>query len=139
MSRMSQILSLRYWQSKSSNSFVYIVFSTDELFITLCNQISNSFMGFASKCSILKLPDSGVNIPRLKIFDMWLIPLDRVTQIICTYYVVWPVYTGLFNVMMQQQFVIWLLSIHLSILTGIWCRKPINYGWNEWEYYYYFL
>ena len=36
-------------------------------------------MGFALKCNIFELPESGVHISRLKIFDMRLISLDRVT------------------------------------------------------------
>ena len=36
-------------------------------------------MGFASKCSISKLPENGVQISKLKIFDMRLISLDRIT------------------------------------------------------------
>ena len=36
-------------------------------------------MGFASKCSIFKLPESGVKV---SIFDMWFISLDRVTIVI---------------------------------------------------------
>ena len=35
--------------------------------------------GFASTCSISEVPESGAKISILKIFDMWIISLDRVT------------------------------------------------------------
>ena len=43
-------------------------------------------MGFASKCSMFSLPESGVENLKLKISDKWLISLDRVTYIL---YIKW--------------------------------------------------
>ena len=76
----------RYWfwdigKERVQIPLLNIVFSVDKLFITLlCSLI---VIRFASKCNIFKLPEFNVKISKLKIFNMWLISLDRVTNVSC--------------------------------------------------------
>ena len=75
MSRMLQILFLRYRQG----FLCFILFSS--LWYIAHNSVTRYpiLMGFALKCNICELPESGVENLKIEIFDMRLISLDRVT------------------------------------------------------------
>ena len=83
MSRMSQILLLRYWRRKSSNSFVLFCF---QYWYIDHNSVTRHpiLMGFASNRSIFKLTIYCVKNSKLKNIDMWLISLDHVTFVSST-------------------------------------------------------
>ena len=70
MSPMSQILFLRYRQRKHSNFFVLYCF---QRWYIAHNSVTRYpiLLGFASKCSIFELPESGLEISKLKIFDLF--------------------------------------------------------------------
>ena len=57
----------------------YIVFEVKELFI-ISRTGCHPEMGFESKCGILNGQVIYIEKSKLKIGDMWLIPLDRVTN-----------------------------------------------------------
>ena len=60
MSRMSEILYLRYWQKQWSNSLVSYCFIIDKFYISNFVTRYSILMGLASKWSILQFGDSSV-------------------------------------------------------------------------------
>ena len=80
MSRMSQILFLRYRQRKHQISVLYCF---HQHWFIARNSVTRYpiLMGFALTCSIIWVPESGVEISKLQIFKMRLISLDRVTYV----------------------------------------------------------
>ena len=62
------VFEISKWKGSIQILLFYIVFSLDKLLITLSTGYP-ILMWFASKCSIFKLPESGVENSKLKIFD----------------------------------------------------------------------
>ena len=89
-------------QAKRGDKFLYFT-----LFLTLkncsyrCNQCSIE-MGFESRCSILNGQVIYIEKTKLKIADMWLIPLDHVTNLLCVH-------------------MVWQLKYHVCHLVLSWC------------------
>ena len=76
---MSQILFWRYWQRKGQMVLFYIVFTSTDTIAHNSVTRHSILTGFASKCSVFKLTEGGVQNSKLKIFDIRLIAFDHFT------------------------------------------------------------
>ena len=96
--------------------------------------ISETRWEFASNCSIFKLPDSRVEISKLKIFDMWPISLDHViyhtpTQFDCWILRVQILFSEvMFNIIMIFLF---LFSMHRKPFQHSVLGKQLNESSND--------
>ena len=80
MSRMSGMLILSYRLKEVINSHVLHCFWLKRIVHISATRCSIE-MGFESRCSILNRQVIYIEKAKLKIADMWLIPLDRVTYL----------------------------------------------------------